>query len=188
MNKMIYVGLAKVKTKPLTLGANPAYGTQVTWEGHVRVKVAPKQVKTKLASGDDPDWMTLKGVVTGDVEIELHAISPTDLSSLLQCEAEQDGVTFGGGGGAKYVGIEIETTSVGETSSATHRLLIYKAEFDIPEFEHETVSEDNNSAANIVVKGKMSPIFYTQSGAKKALTLRVVNEESQYDLTYPAST
>ena len=178
--KVVTQGLATVATQRLN-DTHSGYESEVTeWEGHHSLVITPSQSKTLLPSGDDPAWGEIRGSVVCDLELKIYAIPVELMSKLLGVEySDEDGVSMSDAPPV-YVGLALTVKETRDGAKTQNKIIAYKTCWDLPELSHETVGEDNAAVADLTIKGKGYPVFYTKAdGSQGNKTVAIFNSVKQ---------
>ncbi len=179
--KVVTQGLAKVATQRLN-DTHSGYESEVTeWEGHHSLVITPSQSKMLLPSGDDPAWGEVRGPVVCDLELKIYAIPVELMSKLLGVEySDEDGVSMSSDASSLYVGLAVTVKETRDGAKTQNKTIAYKTCWDLPEISNKTVSEDDTAVADLTIKGKAYPVFYTKAdGSQGNKTLSIFNSVKQ---------
>lgn len=178
IQKMVSQGLQDVMTQRLNSGHTAYDGDPIKWTGETSFVFSPKRDSTILAAGNDPAWDEVNGPVLGDVELKLYSLPLEDMPSLLGVKySAADGVCVGDEDDATpYVGLALNNKVKSNGESSFNKTIIYKVRFDLPEVNLKTIAEGDSAVADVTLKGKAYPVYFTKtSGAQGSRTYCVVN-------------
>lgn len=176
--KIVSRGLQDVLTQRLNAD-HTAYGDTVAkWQGDTSLVFTPKREVTVLASGNDPAWNTIEGPVVGDVELKLYSLPLAIMPELLSVKySAVDGVCVGDGDEASaFLGLSFNQLVRTAGVDSINKTILYKVRFDLPEVNVKTIADADNAVADVTLKGKAYPVFFTKtSGGKGSRTFCIVN-------------
>lgn len=179
IKKTISQGLQDVMTQRLNAGHTGYEGDAIKWTGETSCVFSPKRDNTLLAAGNDPAWGELDGPVTADVELKLYSLPLEEMPQLLGVRySAADGVCVGDDeDGTPYMGLSLNT-KVKTTSEkpSYNKLIAYKVRFDLPEVNLKTIAEGDTAVADVTLKGKAYPVFFTKAdGSEGKRTYCIAN-------------
>lgn len=179
--KVVSQGLAEIVTQQLNETHSGYESEVVKWEGHHALTVTPSQQKMLLASGDDPAWGEVKGAVICDLELKIYAIPVEMMSKLLSVEySEEEGVSMSSDAPNINVGLMATIKETRDGVKTRNKTILYKTSWDLPETSNETISEDNVAVADLTIKGKAYPVFYSKAdGSQGNKTVSIFNSVKQ---------
>ncbi len=179
VQKVISQGLQDVMTHRLNNGHTGYDGDPIKWTGETSLVFTPKRDSTVLAAGNDPAWGELNGPVLGDVELKLYSLPLEDMPSLLGVKySVADGVCVGDEDDATpYVGLALNNKVKGQGgASSFNKTILYKVRFELPEVSLKTIAEGDTAVADVTLKGKAYPVFFTKTnGSQGSRTYCIVN-------------
>lgn len=179
IKKTISRGLQDVMTQRLNAGHTGYEGDAIKWTGETACVFTPKRDSTLLAAGNDPAWGEVDGPVTADVELKLYSLPLEEMPQLLGVKySAADGVCVGDDGdGTPYIGLSLNTkVKTASEKPSYNKLIAYKVRFDLPEVNLKTIAEGDNAVADVTLKGKAYPVFFTKSdGSEGSRTYCIVN-------------
>lgn len=179
--KIVAQGMCNVLTVKLAESGTAYASDPVKWQGTTQLVFTPTRTVTDLASGNDPSYLTVQGLVTGTVELTLFDISVDDLAKLVCAKySATDGLMVGDfDDPITYVGLSVDKLvrtkeASAETVSYT-KTILYKVRFDLPALDIRTISEEDNSISEIKLTGKAFPVFFAKTNGEGARTYTIVN-------------
>lgn len=178
IRKVISRGEQNLQTQRLNADCSAYEGDTYRWQGESAFVFTPAQTTTELPSGNDPAWDVIKGVVTGDVELTVYDIPIEDMCHLLGCKyTETDGFVAGDSDdGVAFLGLSIDKLIRSGSTDSINKVILYKVAFDLPAIDIKTISKDDNAVAEIKLKGKAYPVFFTKTnGSLGSRTYRLLN-------------
>lgn len=179
--KIITRGLATIATQKLNDEQKGYSTTRNTWDGQHECTITPNQDKTLLPSGNDPAWAEIRGPVICDVELKIYAIPIEKMQELLSVEySETDGVSFSSDADSVFVGMDIIVDAQSTAGRSKRKTTLYKVSFDLPEISAKSVAEGDVAVADLTLKGKAYPVFYTKADGKQGdKTLTIIDSTKQ---------
>lgn len=178
--KIVSRGLQDILTQRLNSGHTGYGDTVAKWQGETSFVFTPKREVTPLASGNNPAWDTIEGPVLGDVELKLYSLPLDIMPELLAVRySTADGVCVGDEvDETPYIGLSLNTL-VKSTAQSTNKTILYKVRFDLPEISVKTIAEADNAVADVTLKGKAYPVFFTKTdGSQGSRTYCIVNSQT----------
>lgn len=178
VQKIVYHGLQDVLTQRLNSGHTGYESGATKWTGETSFVFTPKRDTTVLAAGNDPAWGEIQGPVLGDVELKLYSLPLEDMPSLLGVQySESDGVCVGDEDDyTPYVGLSLNNKVKSSSGNSYNKTILYKVRFDLPEVSNKTKAEGDTAVADVTLKGKAYPVFFTKTnGEQGARTYCFVN-------------
>lgn len=180
IKKVISRGLQDILTQRLNADFTAYTGDPVKWQGDTSLTFTPSQTTTELASGNDPAWDALKGPVVGDVELKLYDIPLDAMPELLGVKySAADGVCVGDSDDAEtWLGLSADKLVKTDEGESRNKIILYKVCFDLPSIESKTTTKDDTAVAEITLKGKAYPVFYTKKDGEGSRTYCIVNSKT----------
>ncbi len=179
VSKIISKGMQDVITKKLNDDFSAYTGDIVKWTGDTAFTFTPTRTQTELASGNDPAWMSIQGLVTGDVELTLHDIPIENMEDLLGVKySAADGLVVGDTDDpVPFVALSLNRiVEDADQVESYNKLILYKVRFDLPAIDIKTITSDDNAISELKLKGKAYPVFFQkQSGKQGARTYAIFN-------------
>ena len=76
-----------------------------------------------------------------------------------------------------YMALSLNTkVKTSEERPSYNKLIAYKVRFDLPEVNLKTIAEGDNAVADVTLKGKAYPVFFTKTdGSEGSRTYCIVN-------------
>lgn len=179
--KIVSRGLQDVLTQRLNSGHTGYGDTVAKWQGETSFVFTPKREVTPLASGNNPAWDTIEGPVLGDVELKLYSLPLDIMSELLAVQySVADGVCVGDNDDeTPYIGLSLNTLVKKDATQSTNKTILYKVRFDLPEINVKTIAEADNAVADVTLKGKAYPVFFTKTdGSQGSRTYCIANSQT----------
>lgn len=177
--KYISRGMQDVITKKLNSGFTAYTGDIVKWTGDTAFTFTPTRTSTELASGNDPLWMNIQGLVTGDVELTFHDIAISDMEHLLGVKySAADGLLVGDSDDpVVFIGLSLNRIVRDASGNESYnKVILYKVCFDLPAIDIKTISNEDNAISELKLTGKAYPVFFTKTnGTQGARTYAILN-------------
>ena len=178
VQKIVSRGLQDIMTQRLNADFSAYTGDPVEWQGDTSLVFTPSREVTVLPSGNNPAWDSIEGPTVGDVELKLYDIPLDKMQELLAVKySAKDGVCVGDTDDAPvFLGLSSDRLVKSDGVQSRNKLIIYKVRFDLPEINSKTIEEADTAVANVTLKGKAYPVFYSKaSGEAGSRTYSVVN-------------
>ena len=178
IRKIISRGEQNLQTQRLNAGCTAYEGDTYRWQGESAFVFTPTQTVTEVPSGNDPAWDVIKGAVTGDVELTVYDIPIEDLCHLLGAKyTEADGFVVGDEDDeVAFLGLSIDKLIRSGNANSINKVILHKVSFELPAIDIKTISKDDNAIAEIKLKGKAYPVYFSKTnGELGSRTYRLLN-------------
>jgi phi13 family phage major tail protein len=156
--------------------ANGTFGAKTYHEGLVEVRLEFSQEVTELPADDNPAFITLAGVVSGEGTVKFAVLPYSVYSKFFNVTTDRNGAVVISGKSAKPKQVAFGYYSqVGDGSESL--FTIYKATFSLPSLN--SVSFDGKSIRDLTLNVKIAPYTYRDMQNKEQqATYTILNSET----------